>query len=85
MTIGASGRHNVFEIFVKWGKILRGNFFGFKLYLIINDKGELMHFNIMSGSTDDRTVVQTLTQGLEGWLFDDKEYLNKKLAQTLKA
>lgn len=78
------GRHKVFEGFAKRGKTSTGWFFGFKLHLVINDKGELMHFKITSGNTDDRTVVQTLTQGLEGWLFGDKGYLSKKLSQALK-
>ncbi|OJX10446.1 MAG: hypothetical protein BGO77_02405 [Caedibacter sp. 37-49] len=49
-----------------------------------NNKGELINFKITLRRTDDRSFVQTLTRGFKGWLFGDKGYLNKKLAQTLK-
>ena len=76
-------RHKVFQGIAQRGKTSTGWFFGFKLHLLINDKGELMSFRITPGNTDDRTVVEKMAQGLEGWLFGDKGYLGKKLAQRL--
>jgi hypothetical protein len=77
-------RHKVFEGLAKRGKTSTGWFFGFKLHLIINDKGELMNFTLTPGNTDDRTVVTKLMQGLKGWLFGDRGYISKKLAKTLE-
>lgn len=76
-------RHKVFEGIAQRGKTSTGWFFGMKLHLIINDKGELMSFRITPGNTDDRAVVEKMVQGLEGWLFGDKGYIGKKLSRRL--
>ncbi len=39
-----------------------GWFFGFKLHLVINDKGEILAFKITKANTDDRKPVDELTQ-----------------------
>lgn len=75
--------HKVFKGIAQRGKTSTGWFFGVKLHLIINDKGELMAFRITPGNTDDRAVVEKMVQGLEGWLFGDKGYIGKKLSQRL--
>lgn len=76
--------NKVFKNLAKRGKTSTGWFFGFKLHLIINDKGEIMSFKITPGNTDDRSVVRKMTHGLEGWLFGDKGYIGKDLTQDLK-
>ena len=35
-----------------------GYFFGFKLHIVINDKGELLNFVITPGNTDDRDPLK---------------------------
>lgn len=77
-------RHKVFDGLAKRGKTSTGWFFGFKLHIIINDKGELMNFTITPGNKDDRTVVAKLMQGLQGWLFGDRGYISKKLSKKLE-
>jgi hypothetical protein len=76
-------RHKVFKDIAQRGKTSTGWFFGMKLHLVINDKGELMSFRITPGNRDDRAVVEKMVQGLQGWLFGDKGYLGKNLAQRL--
>jgi len=76
-------RHKVFSGLAKRGKTSTGWFFGFKLHIVINHKGELMSFKITAGNTDDRAVVEKLMQGLKGWLLGDKGYISKKLSKTL--
>jgi hypothetical protein len=39
--------------------------FGFKLHLIINDKGELLAFKLTSANVDDRKPVPDMTCGLD--------------------
>jgi hypothetical protein len=77
-------RHKVFEGIAKRGKTSTGWFFGFKLHIIVNDKGELMNFILTPGNKDDRAVVKKMAQGLEGWLFGDRGYISKKLSQSLE-
>ena len=47
-------------------------FFGFKLHIIINNKGELMAFKITRGNVDDREPIASLAKGLVGKLVVDK-------------
>lgn len=76
-------RHKVFQDLAKRGKTSTGWFFGFKLHLVFNDKGELITFKLTPGNVDDRNVVETLTQHLQGWLFGDKGYLSQALEKSL--
>jgi len=76
-------RHKVFSGLAKRGKTSTGWFFGFKLHIVINHKGDIMSFKITAGNTDDRAVVEKLMQGLEGWLAGDKGYISQKLSKSL--
>ncbi len=76
--------HKVFKGIAQRGKTSTGWFFGFKLHLIINNKGEIMSIKLTPGNTDDRTVVRKMTEGLEGVLFGDKGYIGKDLKQDLE-
>lgn len=75
--------HKVFKDLVGWGKNSVGWHFGFKLHLIINDKGELLAFKLTPGNTDDRVPVPDLTQDLIGKLFGDRGYISQKLFEEL--
>lgn len=76
-------RHKVFKDVAKRGKTSTGWFFGFKLHLIFNDKGELMDFQLTSGNVDDRAVVEEMARNLKGWLFGDRGYISQKLKDSL--
>ena len=60
-----------------------GWFYGFKLHLVVNDRGELLAFRITPGNVDDREPVPTLTKGLVGKLFGDRGYIAQKLFEIL--
>lgn len=76
-------RNKVFKDIAKRGKSSVGWFFGFKLHLIINDKGEILAFHISTGNIDDRIPVELMSRGLFGKLFGDKGYLSQKLFKNL--
>lgn len=59
-------RHRVFQDLAKRGKTSVDWFFGFKLHLVINDRGELLNLQITPGNTDDRKPVPDLLQFLFG-------------------
>jgi hypothetical protein len=65
------------------GKTSTGWFFGFKLHLITNDRGELLNVCFTAGNVDDRKPVEALAQNLFGKLFGDKGYLSKELFERL--
>ncbi len=62
-----------------------GWFFGFKLHLIINDKGEILSFYLTKGNVGDRNIkaLTKMTENLFGKLFGDKGYISKALADLL--
>jgi hypothetical protein len=76
--------HKVFAGLAARGKTSMGWFFGFKLHLVVNDRGELLQFCITPGNVDDRKPVPHLAKQLFGKLFGDKGYISKSLAQTLR-
>jgi hypothetical protein len=75
--------NRVFHKVAKRGKTSTGWFFGFKLHLVINDRGEILAFMITAGNVDDRKPVPHLMKGLNGKCFGDKGYLSSKLFQEL--
>jgi hypothetical protein len=78
-----ANRHKVFEGLANWGKSSIGWFFGFKLHLIINDKGELLSFQVTSGNTDDRIPVKDLVKDVFGKIYGDKGYISAELFKEL--
>lgn len=75
--------HRVFKGIAQRGKTSIGWFYGFKLHLVINDRGELLSFHLAPGNVDDRTPVPILTRSLFGKLFGDKGYISRSLFLTL--
>ncbi len=51
-------RNKIFEGLTKVGKSTMGYFFGFKLHIVINDKGELLNFVISPSNIDDRKPLK---------------------------
>ena len=76
-------QHKVFEDLAARGKTSVDWFKGFKLHLVVNDRGELLNIILTPGNTDDRTPVPKLLQQLFGKVFADKGYLSQKLAKQL--
>jgi transposase len=76
-------RHKVFKGIAARGKTYMGWFYGFKLYVIINSKGELIRLKLTPGNVDDRKPMPALSHGIFGQLFADKGYLGKGLTEIL--
>lgn len=78
-------RNKVFKGIANTGKSTMGWFHGFKLHIIINDKGEILTFTITQASEDDRTPLkqERFLDKIYGKLFADKGYLGKDLAKLL--
>jgi hypothetical protein len=78
-----TNRNKVFKDIAKRGKTITGWFFGFKLNVIINNKGEIMNIALIKENIDDRKPVEKLVANLKGWFFGDKKYINKELKESL--
>ena len=75
--------HRVFKKLAKRGKNSVGWFYGFKLHLIVNDRGELLAVKLTPANVDDREPVPEMTRDLWGKLFGDKGYISQKLFDLL--
>lgn len=75
--------HRVFAGLAQHGKTSTGWFFGFKLHLVVNDRGEMLAFCLTAGNVDDRRPVPRLCQRLFGKLIGDKGYLSQVLFEQL--
>ena len=69
--------HKVFKGIAQRGKCSMGWFFGFKLHLICNEKGELLNFMITPGDVDDRKPLEykAFIDFIYGKLVADKGYI----------
>ena len=76
-------RNRTFKGLAARGHSTMGWFFGFKLHVVMNHKGELMAMKITPGNTDDRAPLEDMVAGLEGKLLADKGYISKKLFARL--
>lgn len=74
-----TSRHKTFKGLAKLGKSTMGWFFGFKLHLVITEKGDLLAVDLTPGNTDDRKPVREMVSSLKGFLFGDKGYIDQKL------
>lgn len=75
--------HKVFAGLAERGKTSTGWFYGFKLHLVINDRGELLNVLLTPGNVDDRKPVPKLVRRLFGKVFGDKGYISNDLYQLL--
>ena len=77
--------HKTFKGIARRGKCSMGWFFGFKLHLICNEKGELLSFMITPGDVDDRKPLdhKAFVEFLYGKLVGDKGHVGKELFQRL--
>ena len=77
--------HKVFKGIAQRGKCSMGWFFGLKLHLICNEKGEVLNFIITPGDVDDRKPLEykAFVEFIYGKLVGDKGYIGKNLFQRL--
>jgi len=77
--------HRVFKGIAARGKCSMGWFFGFKLHLICNEKGELLNFMFTPGDIDDRRPLEykPFIRFIYGKLVGDKGYISQNLFERL--
>ncbi len=76
-------RHHTFARLAARGHTSTGWFYGFKLHMLFNTKGEIVRLMITPGNTDDRTPVPDMLKGIIAKLIGDKGYLSQKLFNQL--
>ena len=78
-------QNKVFSGIATKGKSTTGWFFGFKLHIIINDKGEILSFVITQGNVDDREPLnsESFIKTVFGKLYADRGYISQTLRDIL--
>ena len=78
-------RNKVYKGLAATEKSTVGWFYGFKLHIIINDKGEIISFCITQANVDDREPLKNegFLRNVFGKLFADKGYIGKQLFEAL--
>lgn len=77
--------NKVFKDIATTGKSTMGWFHGFKLHIVINDRGEILNFTITQANVDDRAPLKkkSFLEKIYGKLYADKGYVGKDLMQML--
>lgn len=77
--------HRVFKGIAARGKCSMGRFFGFKLHLICNEKGDLLNFMFTPGDIDDRKPPEykPFIRFIHGKLVGDKGYISQNIFERL--
>ena len=77
--------HKVFKGLAQRGQCSMGWFYGFKLHLICNEKGDLLNFMVTPGNVDDREPLRnkSFIERIFGRLVGDKGYICKELFSRL--
>ena len=81
--IKRESQHKVFKGAAQKSKSTLGWFYGFKLHIVTNSRGEIMNLRLTSATEDDRKPVEDLTHELFGKLVGDKGYISKDLKNKL--
>lgn len=78
-------QNKVFKELATKGQCSLGWFFGFKLHIVINDKGEIIDFLFTPANTDDRQPLKdkNFHKRLFGKLFGDKGYISQSLFEEM--
>jgi len=78
-------RNRVFKGLAKRGKSSMGWFYGFKLHMIINHKGEIVAVKVTKGNASDAAPFEAMAEasGLKGKCCGDRGYIGKELFERL--
>ena len=77
--------HKTMKGWAAQGKCTMGWFYGFKLHLVINDRGEIILWRLTPGNVDDREPLKDdcFTDKHFGKLFADSGYISQSLFEKL--
>lgn len=78
-------QNKVFKGIAAKGRGTMGWFFGFKLHIIINERGDIIDFLITQGNVDDRQPLKdkAFHDKVFGKIFADRGYIGKDLFEKL--
>jgi Transposase DDE domain len=74
-------RHKTFKLWAKKSKGTMGWFYGFKLHIIVNSKGELLNAFFSAGNVDDRDGLREMCKNIFGDIVGDRGYIGRTYAK----
>jgi hypothetical protein len=77
------GQHRTFRDLAQSGKTSVGWFFGFKLHVVINDRGDILAVQLTPGNCHDSQVAYQLLSSFQGLAIGDKGYISQALSDAL--
>jgi hypothetical protein len=77
-------RNKAFKGIAQKAKSTIGWFFGFKLHIIVNERGGLLSVKLTRANVDDRSPVLDMVKNIFGKLFGNKGYISNNLTNDLK-
>jgi len=77
--------HRTFRGSAERDKSSTGWYYGFKLHLAVNEKGEILGFYLTAANVDERQTTDWITHRLWGKLIGDRGYLSQTLFERLMA
>jgi hypothetical protein len=72
--------HQTMKCLATWGRSSKGFFYGLKLHLSADYRGQLLSFCFTPANTDDRKPFMKLNKDLHGLFVADAGYISAKLA-----
>jgi hypothetical protein len=78
-------RHKVFDGLAARSRTSMGWFYGLKLHVVINHKGQIVALKITPGNTADSTLLDEMTRHFAGKLYADKGSIGHAFPHTLAA
>lgn len=76
--------NKAFEGIAARGKGSTGWFYGLKLHLVINKRGELARFLLSPANNNNNQVLSYLFEGLQGKCYGDRGYLSSLMEELLE-
>ena len=76
--------HRVFDGKAERSETSMGWFYGFKLHLLINAAGDLLHILLTPGKRDNRQLLETFSEKLHGSLYGDRGYISIDIRERLR-
>ena len=73
--------HRTMRGLARWSKTGKGWFFGVKLHLSADVKGEVLALKLTPGNSDDRAIFRRMNEKLRGIFVADAGYISEKLAR----
>mgnify|MGYP001559744698 CR=1 FL=1 len=71
--------HKTMEGLARWSKTGKGSFYGLKLHLSADVKGNVLALKFTPGNSDDRAIFKKMNNKLKGLFIADAGYVSKNL------